>query len=123
MVHKKVRPRLLAAAEAQGEVAERISTHTLAQSQSLAQYRTQVGFAAWCQSPAPHALGLDQDIVGFICRLMQRSEMHGITGIGLLEKTLRLNRTKLMFRTEGEWNSVMLSGRVMWQAFVKGGKS
>ena len=33
-----------------------------------------------------HSLVLDPDIVDIICRLMQRPEMHGITGIGLLKK-------------------------------------
>ena len=79
-------------------------------------------FASWCQTGAPYALFLDPDIVDVICRLMQRPEMHGITGIVLLEKTLRLNRTKLIFATAREWHSVMLSARVMWQAYLKGGK-
>ena len=79
-------------------------------------------FASWCQTEAPHALNLDPDIVDVICRLMQRPEMHGITGIALLQKTLHLNRTKLIFPTDAEWHSVMLSARVMWQAYLKGGE-
>lgn len=80
-------------------------------------------FASWCETAAPYALFLDPDIVAVICRLMQRPEMHGITGIVLLEKTLRLNRTKLIFTTDAEWHGVMLSARVLWRAYLKRGKS
>jgi hypothetical protein len=54
------------------------STNT-AEGQRVCNNRTQVGFAAWCQTEAPHALNLNPDIVDFVCRLMQRPEMHGIT--------------------------------------------
>jgi hypothetical protein len=93
-----------------------VSTNTVAAQRAAS-------FAAWCQSPAPHALGLDPEIVGFICRLMQRPEMHGITGIGVLGKTLQVNRTKLIFTTDAEWHGVMLSARVLWQAYQKWGRS
>jgi hypothetical protein len=79
-------------------------------------------FASWCQTAAPHALNLDPDIVDVICRLMRRPEMHGINGIALLQKTLLLNRTKLIFTTDREWHSVTLSARVLWQAYLKRGK-
>ena len=55
-------------------------------------------FASWCQTGASYALFLDPDIVDVICRLMQRPEMHGITGIGLLQKTLTSESHQADFR-------------------------
>jgi hypothetical protein len=46
-------------------------------------------FAQWCQTQAPHELGLDPDVVSRIVRAMSRPEMRGISTLDGLLHALR----------------------------------
>jgi hypothetical protein len=72
-------------------------------------------FAVWvCQTPAPHSLGLNAEIVAWIIQIMSPPEMRGISSLEELSKAMKLRRTKLRFADDLSWNRACLTAKVMW---------
>jgi hypothetical protein len=84
---------------------------------ATAKLRVKLTFASWCKLNAAAyklPLGLNADVVQWIVYVMQSGgEMQAIEGITALTKALTLRRTKLRFPTELEWDTVMLTARVL----------
>jgi hypothetical protein len=90
---------------------------------------TQITFANWCINNAAVyilPLGLNAEVVAWIVSVLQSSgEMAGIENITTLEKVLKARRTLLRFPTEREWESALLTARVLfrtWEAEIGGGR-
>jgi hypothetical protein len=77
-------------------------------------------FASWMQRQQPDALGLDPEIVGWLCLVMASPEMKGVTSLEDLNKALKLRRTKLRFPTALAWNRAWLSAKTMWMEWKQG---
>lgn len=97
---------------------------TRARSARRTQPRLPQAFADWCVENAAGLilpLELNADIVAWIITVMRSSgEMRGITTIPALQRNLELRRSMLRFPTELEWETVMLTARVLYDAFKNG---
>ena len=84
-------------------------------------------FAAWCATSAKACvlpLNLDAEIVDWIITVMQSGgAMHGVENITGLERTLKLRRTKLRFPSSLQWDKALLTARVLFRAYERGGES
>jgi hypothetical protein len=87
------------------------------------QRNAQTTFATWCISNAASCvlpLGLDADAVAWVTSVMQSGgAMAGIENVTALEKTLKLHRTPFRFHTKREWDSVLLTARVLLRTWEK----
>jgi hypothetical protein len=74
-------------------------------------------FAAWCQTPAPHALGLDPVNVGRVVRMMSAPEMRALNTITSLDRNLKLRRASFLLDDALAFERLVLTARCMWFAF------
>jgi hypothetical protein len=99
-----------------GKIAQSEGPHLTPKIRKPQAARTRIKtFAAWCQTPAPHELGLDPDVVARLVRAMSRPEMHGISTLDGLINALKWLRT--FYGDELAWQRFTLAARYMWLAY------
>jgi hypothetical protein len=69
-------------------------------------------FAGWCQTDAPTRLGLSEEDVARVRRLMSRPEMHGVTSMQALLVTLQPLRA--LYPDDLSWQRFTLAARYLW---------